>query len=274
LEIETYDNEMEIIEGILSCTSCQGKYPIILSVPLLIEDLSSYFSIRAKLGGILLLQAKNEKIKSLLKKSLQNIKKVGDDTTDLEETWVRIYKDSSSSSFEKVIENAICRLSKCNLTLEHGCSIGKITEILAKHGGQVFGIDMSFFAILEAKKRSILNSDFFVANSLSSPFATSFDMAVALNLLEIVEPTSLVEIICAQTKRFVLLSDPYDYARGKNSVKIKLDEVSLRSKIAQSGFKFLQDTQNPSSISWKLRVNPRLELHYDVDLVIAEKEKI
>ena len=221
-----------------------------------------------------MLKAKTQKIQSLIKGSLQKIKQAQDDITDLEKHWVSIYKKSEKSLFNAKIKNAIQKLPKSKLVLEHGCSIGTISEQLAKRSEYVFGIDKSFFALSEAKKRQIKNCDFFVADSLSSPFGyKKFDIVVALNVLELIEPSELLKILKLQTRRFLMLSDPYDYERGKKSVKIKLDEKSIRTKLAQMGFKLLHKTQKPSFIPWQLNVNSRLELHYKVDLIIAEKIK-
>ena len=270
MELEAFEKKSEIIEGLLSCVHCGGLYPIILSIPILVDDLSSFFSIRAKLGGYLLLHVRNPKIKSLIKKSLGQIKKVGEDTTDLEKNWVLIYKKSKHTTFETNIKNIIRKLPKCSFVVEHGCSVGTMSEIMARYHGMIFGIDKSFFALLEAKKRRIKNADFFLADSLSGLFGTvRFDLVVALNVLELIEPLKLLKIIGAQSRKFVLLSDPYDYDRGKNSVKIKLDEKTLRSKLEQIGFQLIDGTDKPSFVSWKLRVNPRLELYYKTDLILA-----
>ena len=270
LELEIFEKTSEIVEGILSCVYCNGKYPIIASIPFLLKDLSSYFSIRTKLGGYLLLHAKNPKIKSMIKKSLQEIRRVGDDTSDLEKNWVGIYKKSKYAPFETKVKNIIRTLPKCASVIEHGCSIGTISKILAKYHGQVFGIDKSFFALLEAKKQKIKNSDFFLADSLSHPFGDKkFDLSVALNVLELIEPLEFLKIIHRQTGRFVILSDPYDYERGMNSVKVKLDAKSLRLQLNKMGFRLLQNTSKPSFISWKLIINSRLELNYKVDLILA-----
>lgn len=270
LELETFEKKNEIIEGLLTCVRCNGIYPIILSIPILVEDLSLFLSIRTKLGGYLLLHAKSPKIKLLIKKSLKNIKKIGDDTTDLEKNWVEIYKKSRPITFETKIKNTISKIPKCNFVVEHGCSIGTISEMIARCHGMVFGIDKSFFALLEAKKHKTKNTDFFLADSLSVPFGTmKFDLVVALNVLELVEPLKLLKTIGTQSRKFVMLSDPYDYDRGKNSVKIRLDGKTLRMKIKQMGFKLIAGTARPSFISWKLRVNPRLELNYKTDLILA-----
>jgi 2-polyprenyl-3-methyl-5-hydroxy-6-metoxy-1,4-benzoquinol methylase len=141
--------------------------------------------------------------------------------------------------------------------------------MLSKKNQQVFGIDKSFYALLEAKKRKIKNCDFILADSLHAPFRNSFDMVVALNVLELIEPVELLNVISKQTSKFIILSDPYDYERGKKSVKVKLDAESLRITLNKMGFKFLQNTNKPSFIPWKLHVNPRLELNYKVDLILA-----
>ena len=99
-------------------------------------------------------------------------------------------------------------------------------------------------------------------------------LSVALNVLELIEPLKLLKIISHQTGRFVILSDPYDYERGKNSVKVKLDEKSLRLHLLQMGFKLMPPTNKPSFISWKLHVSPRLDLDYNVDLILGEKQKL
>ncbi|MHB8546110.1 MAG: class I SAM-dependent methyltransferase [Nitrosotalea sp.] len=268
--MEVFEKGTEIAEGLLSCTSCTNTYPIILSIPVLVEDLSSFFSIRTKLGGYLLLNVKNQKIKYLIKKSLQSIKKVGDDTSDLEKNWTKIYKKSRYSVFEEKIKNIVQKLPKCNFVIEHGCSIGTMSDIIAKRHGMIFGIDKSFFALLEAKKHKVKNMDFFLADSLSRPFGSmKFDLVVSLNVLELIEPLKFLKIVGTQSRRFLLLSDPYDYDGRKNPVKTRLDEKTLRTSIRQMGFKLILGTGKPSFISWKLNMNSRLELSYKVDLVLA-----
>jgi hypothetical protein len=246
-----------------------------MSIPILIDDLSSFFSIREKLGGYLMLKAKNKEVQFLIKNSLRGIKQIGEDLTDLEKNWVRIYKSSTDSTFYKTIKGIIDKLPVCNFVLEHGCSIGTTSEILAKHALTIFGIDKSFHALHDAKKRGIKNSDFFLADSLKHPFGDKkFEMVVALNLLELIEPVELIKIINGQTQTYIILSDPYDFERGKGSVKIKLDARSVRSQFSHLGFQFLQKTAKPSFIPWKLYVNQRLGLHYKVDLIVAKRAKI
>ena len=271
MELEILEKKDEIIEGVLTCKICNFKYPIISSIPFLLRDLSSYFSIRTKLGGYLMLNTKSKAVKSIIQKSLKEIKKVHEDTTELETRWVETYKKSNKTVFATKIEKIIQKLPRCNLALEHGCSIGKVSEMLSKKSRQVLGIDKSFYALREAKKRKIKNCDFILADSLHPPFRNNFDIVVALNVLELIEPVELLHVISKQASRFVLLSDPYDYERGKKSVKVKLDEKSLRKSLIQMGFEIFYNTRKPSFIPWTLTVNSRLELHYKVDLILGEK---
>ncbi len=273
LDLEIYKKAEEIQEGFLNCSKCKRTYPIISSVVFLLKDFPAYFSIRTKLGGKLLLETQNKKLRSFIKKSLCDIKKVGDDTTKLERDWARIYKNNYKSKFYSIVKKLIHRVPKCNLAIEHGCSVGNISKDMATRSRICFGIDKSFFAAAEAKKLGIKNADFFVADSLNQPFGNrKFDVVVALNLLELVEPPGLLQILYRQTGKFLILSDPYDFERGKNSVKNKIDAKTLRSNISQRNFKLIRNTKRPSFVPWKLKINPRLELHYKVDLIVAQKD--
>ena len=273
LTLHSFVKTIEIEEGFLQCIRCKKNYPVILSVPLMLEDFPSYFSIRAKLGGELMLSAKTVKIRSFLKENLQKIKKLQSDTTKLEKDWVKIYKHSIKSKFYNYIKNSIQKIPKCKLVLEHGCSIGYMSKELTKKNDIVFGIDRSFYAILEAKRKNLKNSDFVVADSLNHPFGNKkIDLVVALNVLDIIEPLKLLRVISSQTRRFAVISDPYDFERGKDSVKTRIDAKEIRLNLAQNGFRLTQNTKQPNFIPWRLNVNNRLNLNYKVDVIVAKKQ--
>lgn len=272
LSIESLVFDKEIQEGFLNCTKCVHCYPVISSVPFMLDDFSSYISIRVTLGGQLMLMAKSTKMKSFVKGVLGKVSNPSKDTSDLEENWSRIYKRSMRSKFYTRVKDSIQKFPRCDLVLEHGSSIGSMAREFAKRNSCVFGIDKSFYGILEAKRHQRKNSDFIVADSLNPPFGNQkFDLVVALNLLDIVEPSELLKIVSSQTRRFLVLSDPYDFERGKNSVKSKTNPDEIRSYLRNAGFKLIQRTINPSFIPWKLNMNPRLSLNYKVDLIIAQK---
>ncbi|MFB5610417.1 MAG: class I SAM-dependent methyltransferase [Nitrosopumilaceae archaeon] len=210
-------------------------------------------------------------MKSFMKKSLSKIKKL-DDKTGIEERWTKIYNSSKNSKFYSVIRNKISKLPKSKLSLEHGCSIGTISKFMAKNNGITFGIDNSFSAISAAKKNRMENLDYFVADSLEHPFGNQkFGLVVALNLLELVEPKKLVKIIGKQTKGTLVISDPYDFDRGKFSVKNPLNPKVLRKELQKQGFRISSNTMKQSFIPWNLNLNPRTRLSYRVDLVVCKK---
>lgn len=265
-----FEESKEIKEGFLLCLNCNSKYPIISKIPILWSDFVSYLSNRAQLGGYLMNQAKNPKLKSFVKNSLKKINRYATDVTPIEKRWVTTYKNSLKSKFYTHIKNSIKQLPKSDLALEHGCSIGYITHYLAQRHDVVFGIDQSFFAISEAKRNNVKNLDCFVANSLKPPFGKiKFGLVIGLNVLELVEPLDFLGILSSQVKGTAVISDPYDFERGKDSVKQRIDEKSLRAELQKLGFTLIQNTKRPVFLPWKLNINSRLSLHYRVDLVIA-----
>jgi 2-polyprenyl-3-methyl-5-hydroxy-6-metoxy-1,4-benzoquinol methylase/uncharacterized protein YbaR (Trm112 family) len=272
LELDVYKKQREIEEGILECVNCKSLYPIIEKIPILWNDFSNYLSNRRLLGGRMVNSASG-KMREFLKNSLTENNKNIEDRTNLEERWTIIYQNSTRSRFYSRIKNEISQLPHSNLVLEYGCSIGKITSSLADSSQIVFGIDRSFSAIKVAAQESKENLDFFVADSFSPIFGkTKFNLIVALNLLELIEPIDFLKKISFQIQKgFLLISDPYDYDRGKGSVKKPLDETTLRENLKNLKFRIVKNTDKPSHISWNLKLNPRTTLNYKVDLVIAEK---
>ncbi len=272
LELDVFKKQIEIEEGILECKNCHSLYPIVEEIPILWDDFANYISNRRMLGGKLV-KSSSMKMKKFLKNSLTRNSKGIEDRTNLEERWSAIYQNSQRSRFYSIIKNKLRKLPNFGLVLEYGCSIGIMSSFLADSNQTVFGIDRSFSAIKLAKKKSRENLDYFVADSTSPIFGkTNFELIVALNLLELIEPVDFLKQISGQIHNgFLVISDPYDYDRGKNSIKNPLDEYTLRQNLKNLGFKIMQNTDNPSEISWNLNLNPRTKLNYKVDLVVAKK---
>ncbi len=272
LELEVFKKQIEIEEGILECKNCHSLYPIVEEIPILWDDFANYISNRRMLGGKLV-KSSSMKMKKFLKNSLTRNSKGIEDRTNLEERWSAIYQNSQRSRFYSIIKNKLRKLPNFGLVLEYGCSIGIMSSFLADSNQTVFGIDRSFSAIKLAKKKSKENLDYFVADSTSPIFGkTNFELIVALNLLELIEPVDFLKQISGQIHNgFLVISDPYDYDRGKNSIKHPIDAYTLRQNLKNLGFKITQNTDNPSEISWNLNLNPRTKLNYKVDLVVAKK---
>ena len=273
LELDVFKKETEIDEGILECKKCTLCFPIIKKIPIIWDDFSKYISERMMLGGKLFNFASHDKMKKFLKHSLSISKRNTDDRTTLEERWSRIYQNSQKSKFYSIIKNELDLMPKSKLVLEYGCSIGIMTSFLANSNQNVFGIDRSFSAISVAKKTQKDNLDYFVADLMSDVFGkTKFDLILALNVLELVEPKGLLKYISQQIhKGHFIISDPYDFDRGKNSVKNPLDELTLRTSLEELGFTISIKTKKPSYLTWNLKLNPRSTLNYKVDLIIAKK---
>ena len=273
LELDVFKKETEIDEGILECKKCTLCFPIIKKIPIIWDDFSKYISERIMLGGKLFNFASHDKMKKFLKHSLSISKRNTDDRTTLEERWSNIYQNSQKSKFYSKIKNELDIMPKSKLVLEYGCSIGIMTSFLANSNQNVFGIDRSFSAISVAKKTQKDNLDYFVADLTSDVFGkTKFDLILALNVLELVEPKDLLKYIFQQIpKGHLVISDPYDFDRGKNSVKKPLDELTLRTSLEELGFTISVKTKKPSYLTWNLKLNPRSTLNYKVDLIIAKK---
>ena len=273
LELDVFKKETEIEEGILECKKCTLCFPIIQKIPIIWDDFSKYISERMMLGGKSYNSVSNYKMKKFLKHSLSNSKRNTDDRTTLEERWSKIYQNSEKSKFYSIIKNKLDAMPKSKLVLEYGCSIGILGSFLANSNQNVFGIDRSFSAISIAKKTQKDNLDYFVADLMSDVFGkTKFDLILALNVLELVEPKDLLQHVSKQIlKGNFVISDPYDFDRGKNSVKKSLDELALRASLEELGFVITVKTKKPSYLTWNLKLNPRTTLNYKVDLIIAKK---
>ena len=273
LDIDVFKKDKEIEEGILECKKCLLCFPIIQKIPILWDDFPKYLSDRMMLGGKLFHSVSHDKLKKFLKHSISNSKRNIDDRTNLEARWSKIYQSSQKSRFYSIIKNELKSLPHSKLVLEYGCSIGTMTSFLADSNHNVFGIDRSFSAISIAKKIQKNNLDYFVADLSSDVFGqTKFDLVLALNVLELVEPQNLLEHISQQIlKGIFVISDPYDFDRGKNSVKKPLDELTLRQCLKDLGFFITTSTKKPSNLTWNLKLNPRSTLNYKVDLIIAKR---
>ena len=272
LDLDVHLQSNEIDEGFLECHNCKLLFPIIEKVPILWNDFANYLSFRHILGGKLYHFTKSKKIRTFLKENLtKNIR--DKDRSSIDERWSRIYSESKNSTFYNFMKKTLDSLPESDFVLEHGCSIGILTSHLSKRNKLVIGLDQSFLALREAKNTFKSNLDYVVADSGSHIFGRQkFDLIVALNILELVEPSDLIDSISNQiSDGYLVMSDPYDYDRGSNSVKNPLDAIQLREKLSDIGFTIRPDTTKPSFIPWTLKLNSRATLNYAVDLVIGHK---
>ena len=271
LNLEVLDETSEVTEGFLHCKKCHLKFPIILKIPIMIKDLSQFLRNRSSLGGFLLKSSITKSMKDFLKHTMSKIQKSENDYFQTEKRWTNIYQSNRNSSFYTIINSYLSKIPSKNFVVEYGASIGIISNSLGLKHQHVFGIDTSFSALLEAKMNSLKNCEYILSDILQHPLGErKFDLIIALNMFELVEPSLLLKIIFLQINNgLILLSDPYDYERGKNSVKVTLDENQIREVISDNNFEISKTTEKPSKINWNLRINERTSLNYKVDIILA-----
>ena len=274
LSLEILDERESVIkEGFFSCSKCNSKYPIISKIPILVEDLTQFFTNRPFLGKWLIKSSLTNTMKKFIKKNIPIIPKSEFDLSANEAFWTEIYRNNKRSIFYKNIKSQLSKLPPKNFVVEYGSSIGTISNTLALKHKQIFGIDKSFFALVEANKKSPKNCTYILSDVIKHPFGKKkFDLIVALNLFDIVEPSLLIKTISKQISNgLIFLSDPYDYNRGKNSVKKPLDENQIRETLRQNGFEITKNTKKPIKINWNIKFNERISINYKVDIIIARK---
>lgn len=289
LELDTFVEGGEIQEGILSCATCSLEFPIIDGIPIVWDDVAEYFACRGALGGRLYRVVQSAKMRTFVKKTLSSAAALARapaakgaaaayDRTSLESRWSQIYHRSGGSDFYRIIKERLARLPPGRRALEHGCSVGTVSNHLASPDSgpayeAVVGIDSSYDAIAQAKGAGT-DACYVVGDSTSCiTGGLRFDLVVALNMLELIEPLELIRHVSGQTPRgaSVAMADPYDFERGPGPAPRRIDEHSLRAALAEHGFEISADTAEPSYIPWRLEINPRTVLNYKVDLVISAR---
>jgi len=273
LILDVFDETTEINEGFFLCNNCHLKFPIISKIPILLENLPQFLANRSSLGGLLFELSITKVMKEFIKNIMSKVKKSENDFFQTEKRWTCIYLSNKKLSFYKNIKSHISKIPAKNFVLEYGSSIGIISNTLGSKHTHVFGIDTSFSALLEAKKKSPKNCEYFLSDIFHNPLGKKkFDLILALNMFELVEPLLLLKTISKQISNgFIFLSDPYDYDRGKNSVKNPLNENQIRETLRQNKFQISKTTKNPSKINWNLKINDRTQLKYKVDIILARK---
>jgi len=273
IDLEVYENKKEIIEGMLKCHKCELIFPIINKIPIMLTDFKKYISEHRILSGKLYKLASSKEVKKFLKSTLEDIIWENNDKSGIEERWSQIYNNNKNNKFYKIIKSHIEKIPKSKLVLEYGSSIGIISNHISKISENVFGIDKSFSAIQYAKKNQNNNSDYIVSDFASHPFGNKkFDLIIGLNVLELMEPKILLKMMSNQISNgHLIISDPYDYDRGINSVKQPMSGNILREKLVEFKFKIINNTKKPSFTPWNLKLYDRASLNYKVDIVIAKK---
>lgn len=246
-------------EGFLSCEACSCAYPVAEGVPVMWRSFGEYIRARPSLGGRLMLGARAPAMKKFVKEAMRG-PPVSADRAAAELRWAGIYKASSRSAFYREAARALAGMP--GDVVEYGCSVGGVAGRLK--GRDVYGTDRSFYAVLEASRAG---GTYAVADSLEHPFgAKKFGVAACFNMLESADPCALLRAMSGQSDALIL-SSPYDYAPGRE----RTDPERLRASLRAMGFAVSRGTERPLRIPWTLRLGPRAQLRYRVDIVAAER---
>ena len=253
-------------EGTLRCRCCDMAYMVIAGIPILCESLESYLESRYSVGVQMMRLCRSGTLRETIKASLPPGPE-WDQRGASERRWAAIYAAESRAHLYDHIHNTITLL-KSESVLEHGCGVGSLTSLLTQSGLDVVGVDSSFPALVMARRRD--PRTLYVLADSTSIRTSLFDAVVSLNMLEIVEPLTLLDVMASQSRRYLVVADPYDYARGDRTVKKPLDPAALRDHLSGMGFCLIGGIKQ-SYVPWRIRIGPRVSLRYLVDVVVAKK---
>jgi SAM-dependent methyltransferase len=290
----------DCLEGILTCENCGSKFPIIAGVGIIVADFSTYAANRVQVFGNWIVETKSAELRAFLRekgmtihKSENNMNRYDDSEWFRPFTWThyeyslddrmlsmlrwKIRPDEIYRKVANLIENSMTQVG-----LDLGCSVGSAAILMAKKLSFVFGIDLSFSFIAEARRRmkemEMQNVEFIVCDSTKMPFGQKyFDIVAALNLIGRLDLENTIQsvnnLIKSDGKLF--MADPYDVdnniAQGTRS---RINGAELRRLLEKSGYSIMARTKKSESfIPWIVKINQRCYLFYFVDFIEARKKK-
>lgn len=290
----------DCLEGILTCENCGSKFPIIAGVGIIVGDFSTYAANRVQVFGNWIVETKSAELRAFLRekgmtihKSENNMNRYDDSEWFRPFTWThyeyslddrmlsmlrwKIRPDEIYRKVANLIENSMTQVG-----LDLGCSVGSAAILMAKKLSFVFGIDLSFSFIAEARRRmkemEMQNVEFIVCDSTKMPFGQKyFDIVAALNLIGRLDLENTIQSVNNSIKSDgkLFMADPYDVdnniAQGTRS---RINGAELRRLLEKSGYSIMARTKKSESfIPWIVKLNQRCYLFYFVDFIEARKKK-
>lgn len=335
-------NKEDALEALLNCKECSRSYPIISGVLLLVPDINSYIEqnhhhiYRALVEGGLNAQVPSEEMINflyrhggrtanpsqpgawdqdlpwVLSRYIQaHFGKMSERVSSDNHLWSHFVTSFDMTNEGRLYDILISMYKKRGLAIavptgravDIGCSVGGMTYRLGNNFEFTYGIDLSFSAILTARRivqhspealrayRLLLenetwtenielviekrsNVEFVVASATALPFEDEFaDCISTINLIDVLpKPEDLfVEIARLLTKKGILLmADPYCW---RDTVRDQIEMLStssanfIRDNLARHNFNITESSMVP----WLLRLNQYRWDVYLCDSICATK---
>ena len=253
-------------DDVVRCDLCGAVYPVVSGMPVLLGDLRGYLAQRHSVG--LQMMRRCGIASRTMVAAAMPARPEYDSRGAAERHWAAVYQSSDNTSLYRHILDMMPPTADLAV-LEHGCSVGVFSRLLKGEGAAVTGVDASFPALSMAVRQAP-DIPYIVADSTSLRYGM-FDAVISLNMLEVVEPRSLLQTMTSRAARYVVVADPYDYARGDRTVAEPMDGTAVRCFLRSAGFDLISGTESSSFIPWSLRISARTTVQYMVDLVIGER---
>lgn len=229
------------------CVACGAPYPVVSGIPVLFGDLRAYLAERHSVGAQMMRSCGGDAREMVAAAMPADAGR--DSRGASERRWAAIYQSGADSGMYRHVLDAAPPVSG-HTVLEHGCSVGTFSRLLRDEGAEVTGVDSSFPALSMAARQ---NRDIrYVAADSASLSCGMFDVVVSLNMLEIVEPRTLLGAMASRATRRVVVADPYDYPRGDRTVSGPMGGAAVRGLLRSMGFEMVAGTESPSFIPWEI----------------------
>ena len=291
------DENGDSIEGILSCEKCNAKFPVIGGVAIIVENFNAYVADRVEIFGSWLVNTKSIEMRKFLKQVGMNLPRSENNKNRYDDsdwfkpfTWTHYdysledrmlsmlrWKIRPDEIYRKVSNMLVTDIR--NIGLDVGCSVGSAALMIARKLSFVYGIDLSYSFISEARRRmkemNISNAEFLVCDSAKMPFSQQyFDSIVALNLVGRLDLEKTIASINKAIKPDgrLYMADPYD--NNIQHTNSQITGTQLRDILEKSGYTLsVKNKKNESYIPWIIKINDRCYLFYFVDFIEARRSK-